>query len=211
MRAPEGSPEPPPAEVAPGLWHWAAPHPEWRSGADPGSASDWPQRVGCVLYELPEVSVLFDPQLPQAGRERFLAWLDARLRGRQVSILTTIRWHRRDRAQLAERYAEGRAHVWNWQPPGVIHHTLPGAGETLYWLPGAAALVAGDRLVTGPGGRLAVCPESWLANEHVDRRGLAELLRPLLGLPVERVLVSHGEPVLADGLAALARAIAEAE
>jgi hypothetical protein len=35
--------------------------------------------------------------------------------------------------------------------------------------------------------------------------GLRELLRPLLELPVERVLVSHGEPVLRDGHAALRR------
>jgi hypothetical protein len=32
-------------------------------------------------------------------------------------------------------------------------------------------------------------------------------LRPLLDLPVEMVLVSHGEPVLRDGRNALARAL----
>ena len=42
-------------------------------------------------------------------------------------------------------------------------------------------------------------------------RGLPKLLRPLVELPIERVLVSHGEPVLHDGRAALVRAIAEAE
>jgi hypothetical protein len=36
---------------------------------------------------------------------------------------------------------------------------------------------------------------------------LRALLLPLLDLPVERVLVSHGEPVLHDGRAALARAL----
>jgi hypothetical protein len=35
-------------------------------------------------------------------------------------------------------------------------------------------------------------------------------MRPLLELPIERVLVSHGEPVLRGGHGALARAIAEA-
>ena len=38
-----------------------------------------------------------------------------------------------------------------------------------------------------------------------------QLLRPLVQLPIERVLVSHGEPVLRDGRAALVRAIAEAK
>lgn len=46
---------------------------------------------------------------------------------------------------------------------------------------------------------------------RVDRVGLAGLMRPLLELAIERVLVSHGEPVLGDGRAALAHAIAEAE
>ena len=82
----------------------------------------------------------------------------------------------------------------------------------MFWLPAAATLVPGDRLIGARGGRLALCPESWLGAVHVDRRGLAELLRPLvLELPIERVLVSHGEPVLRDGRAALVRAIAEAE
>jgi hypothetical protein len=45
---------------------------------------------------------------------------------------------------------------------------------------------------------------------HVNRPGLAELLRPLVDLPIERVLVSHGEPVLRGARAALVRAIAEA-
>ena len=42
-------------------------------------------------------------------------------------------------------------------------------------------------------------------------RDVAALMRPLLELPIERVLVSHGEPVLHGGHTALARAIAEAE
>ena len=37
---------------------------------------------------------------------------------------------------------------------------------------------------------------------------LRELLRPLLELPIERVLVSHGEPVLSGGRDALAEALA---
>ena len=33
-------------------------------------------------------------------------------------------------------------------------------------------------------------------------------LRPLLELPIDRVLVTHGEPVLEDGYEALGRALA---
>ena len=61
------------------------------------------------------------------------------------------------------------------------------------------------------GGRLGADGESWLDGESVDRAGLAGLLAPLLDLPVERVLVSHGEPVLERAHAALAGAIGEAQ
>jgi hypothetical protein len=70
--------------------------------------------------------------------------------------------------------------------------------------------VAGDRLIVTEDEGLQLCPQSWLEDVHVNRPGLADLLAPLLELPIERVLVSHGEPVLHDGRAALARAIAAA-
>jgi hypothetical protein len=198
-----------PLEIAPGLFRWTAPHPDWEPAAEPGSSADWDRMVGCVCYELPGTLVLIDPLIPADERAPFLAWLDARVAGRPVSILTTIRWHRRDRTELAERYGANSSRAWNMLPRGVEQRPLRGAGETLYWLPGAATLVAGDRLI-GEDGHLAVCPESWLAGVRLDRRGVAASLRPLLELPIERVLVSHGEPVLHDGRAELALAVAEA-
>ena len=66
---------------------------------------------------------------------------------------------------------------------------LIGAGETLYWLPGARTLVSGDSILGSDGG-LSVCPQSWLDDVRVNRPELAELLRPLLALPIERVLAS---------------------
>lgn len=201
----------PPVEIAPGLLRWTAPHPDWNPHAAPGSAEDWDEQVGSVLYELPDVVALIDPLLPSEGRTEFLRWLDGRIAGRPVGVLTTIRWHRRDRDELAERYKSTTSRAWNAVPPGVKPRPLPGAGETMFWLPAVAALVPGDRLIGAEGGRLRVCPESWLDHVHVNRSGLAELLRPLVELPVERVLVSHGEPVLRDGRAALVRAIAEAK
>ena len=71
------------------------------------------------------------------------------------------------------------------------------------------ALVAGDRLVGTPGGGLRVCPQSWLGYlpGGLTVAELRDRLRPLLDLPVELVLVSHGDPVLAGGHAALAAAL----
>jgi hypothetical protein len=145
-----------------------------------------------VLYELSDVVALIDPLLPSEDRAGFLRWLDARIATRAVTILTTIRWHRRDREELAERYRSSTSRAWNAVPPEIKPRPLAGAGETMFWLPAVATLVPGDRLLGAPG-------------------GLAELLRPLVQLPIERVLVSHGEPLLRDGRAALVRAIAEAK
>ncbi len=226
-----------PLEIAPGLVPWTARHPDWSPDAAPGGSGDWDPIVGSMLYEPPGEPpgsvALIDPLLPWEGRAEFLSWLDERVAGRRVSILTTVRWHRRDREELAERYKRSAAHAWNAVPRGIEPRPLRGAGETLFWLPAVAALVAGDRLIgsgalasrSGDGekdedregggevarNRLWVCPESWLEDVRVDRTGLAGLMRPLLELPIERVLVSHGEPVLGDGRAALAHAIAEAE
>jgi hypothetical protein len=199
-----------PVEIVPGLLRWRAPHPDWDPDAAPGSSEDWEQLVGSVLYEMPHAVVLIDPLLPSEGRAEFLGWLDGRIAARPVSVLTTIRWHRRDREELAERYRPATSRAWNAVPSGVQPRPLRGAGETMFWLPAVAALVAGDRLVGAEGGGLRVCPQSWLDDVRVNRPELAELMRPLLELPVERVLV-HGEPVRRGGRAALARAIAEAE
>lgn len=210
-----------PTEIVARLFRWSAPHAEWRADAAPGSADDWDEMVSSVLYELPDTVVLFDPLLPREGREAFLGWLDERVGRRPVSVLTTIRWHRRDRTLIAERYRANSRRAWNMLPAGVEQHPLRGAGETLYWLADVATLVAGDRLLgasspsssasgLGAGGpKLRVCPESWLAG-CADRAEVAALMLPLLELPIERVLVSHGEPVLSAGHAALAEAIAEA-
>jgi hypothetical protein len=198
------------SEIVPGLLRWTAPHPDWRPGATPGGADDWEQMVGCVLYELPGTVALIDPLLPSSGRERFLEWLDTRIGERAVSILTTIRWHRRDRAELAARYRSSTTRAWNAVPAGIEPRPLRGAGETLFWLPGVAALVCGDAVLGAAGGEPRLCAETWLEDVRVDRAGLAGLLSGLLELPIERVLVSHGEPALRDGGAALARAIAEA-
>jgi hypothetical protein len=164
--------------------------------------------------------VLIDPLIPDKERQQFFAWLDARLRDREVRILTTVRWHHRDRDELARRYVPPNrddrygapgSRPWNEIPRGVSPRRLKGAGETVFWLPAVAALVPGDTLIGAGEGRLRVCPESWLEDVDIDRRGLAAVLAPLLELPFERMLVSHGEPVLQDARRALARAVAAAE
>ena len=81
------------------------------------------------------------------------------------------------------------------------------ATEVVFWLPAHAAVVPGDVLLGDAGGGVRLCPESWLPS-GVAHAELRTALAPLLDLPVERVLVSHGAPVLEDGRNALAKALA---
>ena len=87
--------------------------------------------------------------------------------------------------------------------------TIRRAGETMVWLPGPRALVPGDRLLGDDQGGLRMCPPGWLRylEPGLSYDELREALRPLLDLPVEMVLVSHGEPVLQGGRAAIERAL----
>ena len=75
--------------------------------------------------------------------------------------------------------------------------------ERVYWIPAHSALVLGD-VVISRGTELEV-PRAWVGEEHYAE--VVEGLRPLLELPIERVLVTHGEPVLENGRDALAAAL----
>ena len=183
-------------ELAPGLWRWTAPHPDWKE------SDDWDEDVGCVYYEVPGATVLIDPLVPPE-RDRFFDALDRDVerRGLPVTILLTCDWHRRSTDELTERYAAGDA-----VPEEVEAFPLPEIDETIWWLPQHGALVAGDVLL-GTADGVRVCPDSWLT----DRTSPAEIraaLRPLLDRPLERILVSHGEPVLENGRDTLERVLA---
>jgi hypothetical protein len=196
--------EPDPEEIVGGLWRWTAPHPDWPEGGEPGSSDDWPQDVGSVLYETAGAAVFFDPLLP-SDTERFWRWADTRCEGRQVAVLTTIGWHRRSRAELVERYGASTSRAKPNLPSGVESIVVRGAGETMFWLPENRALIPGDRIL-GDSGGLRLCPDSWMRylRTPLTQQQLRQRLLGLLELPVERVLVSHGEPVLRDGKEALA-------
>ena len=91
-------------------------------------------------------------------------------------------------------------------PGGIVALPTARANEVVYWLPGEHTLVPGDVLLGDGSGGVRLCPQSWLP-ERTTLADLASSLRPVLELPVERVLVSHGEPVLDDARAALGAAL----
>jgi glyoxylase-like metal-dependent hydrolase (beta-lactamase superfamily II) len=186
--------------LADGLWRWTAPHPD---------AADWPDwgppvppEVGCVYYEAPDSVVLIDPLLPAGEEEDFFRHLDADVErlGLPVSILLTAAWHSRSAPTLRERYgADDRI------PENVERHPIEGAPEEqlAYFIRPHAALVVAEILVGDGRGGLALVPSPALD----DRDELDRSLRAIAELPVERVLVSHGEPVLEDGRRAIESAL----
>jgi glyoxylase-like metal-dependent hydrolase (beta-lactamase superfamily II) len=163
--------------------------------------------VGSVAFEAADAFVLIDPLVP----DELWTPLEERVRahGRPVRVLTTIAFHRRSRDEVVRRFAATTSRAKASLPEGVETVTIRRAGETMVWLPGPRALVPGDRLLGDDGGGLRMCPPGWLRylEPGLTYDELRDALQPLLGLPIEMVLVSHGEPVLRGGHAAVERAL----
>jgi hypothetical protein len=189
-------------QVAPGLWRWTAPHPDWEPREEEDDPADWAPEVGCVAYAGRDALTLIDPLV---GDGNYGALDELAQTTRPVAVLTTIQWHGRSGAELKQRYGASSEAPDTVEPVEIF-----GAGETMFWIPEHRALVPGDRLLGDrpPGVRL--CPPSWLRYldgfTHDDLR--RALRAQLLELPIEMILVSHGEPVLHDGRAAVERALA---
>jgi hypothetical protein len=199
-------------ELAPGLFRWTAPHPDADPNPSPASPADWGPDVGSVAYVAPDTLVLVDPLVPPENHA-LQQELDALVEreGRRVAILTTLGFHRRSRDELAARYRASTSRAKQTLPDGVETVPIRGAGETMVWIRGRRALIPGDRLLGDDRGGLRLCPDSWLRYlpSKMSQSGLRAALRPLLDLPVEMVLVSHGAPVLRGGREAIERALAD--
>ncbi|MEO5632828.1 MBL fold metallo-hydrolase [Gaiella sp.] len=203
---------------ADGLWRWTTYHEEWRD------------EVGCVYYEGPGAIVLIDPLVPADPSEATRFWealdRDVSRVNTAVHVYITVFWHARSAGEIVRRYrgtlhAPSRARSANEKRTGVAPSVfrpgdrLPGGIEALatgrstevaYWIPEHRAIVPGDVLVGADNGGLRLCPASWLPASVTPGR-VREALKPLLDLPVERVLVSHGEPVTAEAGARLGEAL----
>lgn len=198
-------------QLRPGLYRWTARHPAWQAGAEPGSPGDWGPEVGCVAFAIDRGIVVIDPEVPP-DEAAFWAQMDALVTaaGGRVWVLQTIRWHGRSGPRFAERYDASCPPIMAAEIDGMKPLPFREAGETMVWLERPRALIPGDRLIGTAGGGVRMCPQSWL--EYLPNRltvdRLRELLMPLLHLPIELILVSHGEPVLAGGHAQLRAALA---
>jgi hypothetical protein len=212
-----------PKRLAAGLWRWTARHPEWHPG-------EFGKEVASFALKAGDETILVDPLLPPEPDPVF-DLIEDQLGG-SLSILITIPYHVRSSEQIRDRFKRA-ADVGIWGHPACARRltrkagfhafapggSLPGGAqafqigkprrhETPLLLPSHHALVFGDALVE-VGGKLRV----W-ALEPVDARVTAfyrerfnPTLRPLLELDFDRVLVTHGEPVLSDGRKALRGAL----
>jgi glyoxylase-like metal-dependent hydrolase (beta-lactamase superfamily II) len=200
-------------EINERLFYWSEPHPDWKPNPE------WPEDVGCVLYESPDALVLIDPLVRDDLDPAAWSWLDdaAADAKRPVVVLLTAPWHERSARRAADRYhapvwvapsARGRFRdlaqlqtipkgVLAFEPRGVVNE-----GQVAFFIEAERTLVVAEFFL-GTAGGLAVLPPPVT---H-DLREFAEWLHELERLPIERVLVAHGPPVLNDGSRAVAVAL----
>jgi glyoxylase-like metal-dependent hydrolase (beta-lactamase superfamily II) len=218
-------------ELRPGLWHWEAPHPEWRP------TEPWTENVSSYGIDDDERLLLFDPL-------RVPSEIEALAADRDTAIVLTAPWHERDTEDLVERLGvpvftplpdtaqdlmdmygvtaeqagEGSPDlVWLLRENnGEARPYSPGdrlpfgadvfhghkRNDTVLWIESQRAVISGDTLVDF--GQGLEINERWL-RPGVTREEIAEGLRPLLELPVEHMLATHGGPT---DRAALERALA---
>jgi glyoxylase-like metal-dependent hydrolase (beta-lactamase superfamily II) len=197
-------------EIAPRLWWWSAPHPEWKPEYARGGG--WGEIVSSYALRADDAFVLFDPLLPVGDRDRF-EQLDRDVeRHGAPAILITLYWHARSSQEIADRY-EGTT-VWAHEPAAAevrkrvrYTHTfaegdeLPGGVEAVplhnrhevaFWIPSHKATVIGDTIL-GDDGKARLCPASWLGeNDSMDEVRAA--VHRVLKFPENRLLLTHGGP-----------------
>jgi glyoxylase-like metal-dependent hydrolase (beta-lactamase superfamily II) len=218
-------------ELRPGLWHWTAPHPDWQE-TEPWDkevssyAIDDGERL--LLFDplAPPTDII-----ERAGERDTAIVLTAPWHERDseslverlgVPVYTPLP----DSAQFlmktygitAEQAGDGSPDVvWLLKEgkgeahPYAAGDRLPGGIETfpghkpndiVLWIEGKHAVVSGDTLVDfGQGLEINA---RWLELHGVTHEQVVEQLRPLLDLPVEHMLATHGGPT---DRAALERAL----
>jgi glyoxylase-like metal-dependent hydrolase (beta-lactamase superfamily II) len=146
--------------------------------------------------------------------------------GRELVVVLTSPWHERDTRALVEKHnppvfvtdpgagspdvewllsgEAGEPHLYSPDrglPDGVAA-AFPGRepNDMVLWVPSQGAVVAGDTVVDFGDGLKIHNP--WLST---TREEVVDQLRPLLDLPVEHVLATHGGP---HDRAAIERALA---
>jgi hypothetical protein len=197
-----------PKEIAPGLFHWTAVHPE--IGATVHSYYWFPERV------------LLDPLLPAPDR---LSWL--KKHGPPEHIILTNRLHSRHSAKLVTEFgctvSVNRKGLFHLDPalkaqPFDDGDTLPGdiraveigvlcPDESAVVIPRARAAAVADGVVRRGNGPLTFVSDDLLVDDPHDipgvKRGLKAAYLKLAEQPWDHLLMAHGTPWINDGREAL--------
>jgi glyoxylase-like metal-dependent hydrolase (beta-lactamase superfamily II) len=209
-------------EIAPGLWHWAAPHPEWKPANRGKDGLGWEQLVSSYALVADETFVLIDPQVPtdEGDAEELWGALDRDVEAHGApSILISVNWHARSAGTIAGRYHD--TSIWapsdgpkreadpthtygpgDELPTGIRAYAVSMPGERALYLPSHRAVVFGDAVLDG----VRLLPDSWL-EKGTTRKDVADALRPLLDEEIELLLLTHGGPVADDARSKLASAL----
>ena len=182
---------------------WMSPHPDWEPG------EDWPEEVPVVRYETDDEVVLIDPFLPPDDE------FDPN--GKSVRVLLTQGAHYRGTADFVERYG---ASVWT--PPRAAWRKIPNPATTsdlprgieaieldgepqqvVFFIREHGTLVTGD-VLAGRGGRIRIFVD------EADPELLLPSLDALAELPIERVIIPHGDLILSDGARRIREAVTDA-
>jgi hypothetical protein len=177
-------------ELRPGLWTWTGTHPDWTE------KDEWGPEVRSYAYDSGSCLVLFDPISPPT-------LLEGLVESQELSVLLTAEWHRRSADECVERFGAHVQASTEQAPADVERRVTYYPDEVAYWVPRHGALVVGDAFLGENGFKVQ---DEWLP-PGMTREEMHEGLRSLLELPVELVLVTHGEPVLENGREALRAAL----
>jgi len=219
-------------QIAPQIYRWMAPHPEWRSSVE---------EVVSYALVVGEALAFVDPLLPAEGDARrapLLADIDQMIgEARRLELLITIPYHTRSVETFYERYSRtvptliwGHAGVkkrlTRLAPFEVIPQSVAGEAAEIadgavlaytvgkprrseypLYFPGLRAVVFGDAVVGAQGG-LRFWNQGSSTGADWYRDVFAATLRPLAAQDIEYALTTHGPAVLADGRRALEECLA---
>jgi glyoxylase-like metal-dependent hydrolase (beta-lactamase superfamily II) len=211
-------------EIAPRLWHWTAPHPDWKPSNRGKDGQGWDQTVSSYALLGDDTFVLIDPQIPEDESQAARLW-DALDRDVEAhgppAIVISVHWHMRSAEDIAGRYdgsstwAPADAPKSNKRtrtyatgdelPAGIRVFGVGMPGERALYLPSHKAILFGDAVLDG----VRLLPSSWL-EKGITRQDVADALRPLLDEEIELLLLTHGGPVSDAPREQLERALAPA-
>jgi glyoxylase-like metal-dependent hydrolase (beta-lactamase superfamily II) len=207
-------------ELSPGLWHWQARHPEWESSEpwDP-NVSSYAIDDGERLLLFDPLGVPSEIEGLSAKRETAIVltapWHERDSEQLVQRLGVPVYTPLPDSAQyLMETYGVTAEQAGDGSPdvvwllrenkgearPYAAGDRLPfGAdvfeghktNDTVLWLESHGAVISGDTLVDFGNG--LEINERWL-RPGMTREGIAAGLRPLLDLPIEHMLPTHGVP-----------------